>query len=118
MSKDAGDTHGTLTQLAVDGGMSDSQYCMQFQADVSGVRVVRPAMRETTCLGAAIAAGLAAGCWRDLDHVADEVSRGKPGRTVFEPRWDRAKSEKLFRRWEHAVEMSRGWVRDEHEESS
>lgn len=115
MSKDAGESHGRLSSLAVDGGMSESEYCMRFQADVSGVRVVRPAMRETTCLGAAIAAGLAVGCWRDLDHVADEVVKSKTGRTVFEPKGDREKSERLFKRWEQAVEMSRGWVRDGHE---
>jgi len=107
----AADSGRTLASLAVDGGLSASDVCMQAQADVSGIRVDRPAMRETTALGAAIAAGLATGVWEalaDLDGLAD-----RPGRTVFEPSPDRAKYERLYARWGRAVEMSRGWVRDD-----
>lgn len=107
MEKDSGKK---LERLAVDGGLSNSDLCMQTQADVSGIPVDRPAMRETTALGAAIAAGLATGVWRDLDELKDvhDVS----GRSKFEPRMERKKAERLFRKWEQAVEMSRGWVNE------
>lgn len=103
MERDSGHT---LATLAVDGGLSSSDLCMQTQANVTGIPVVRPAMLETTALGAAIAAGMATGVWgdfKDLDGVNQE------GKKVFEP----VKSEKVarsYRKWEQAVDMSRGWV--------
>lgn len=107
MEKDSGHK---LESLAVDGGLSNSDLCMQTQADISGIPVDRPRMRETTALGAAIAAGLATGVWRELDDLR-QVNRN--GRRVFNPQMDRARAEKLFRKWEQAVEMSRGWMKDE-----
>jgi glycerol kinase len=109
MEKDSGHK---LESLAVDGGLSNSDLCMQTQADISGIPVDRPLMRETTALGAAIAAGLATGVWRELDDLK-EVNRA--GRKVFQPIMKRDKAEKLFRKWEQAVEMSRGWVKDQGE---
>jgi glycerol kinase len=106
MEKDSG---RPLESLAVDGGLSNSDLCMQTQADITGIRVDRPAMRETTALGAAIAAGLATGVWgqlEDLKHV------NQVGRRVFSPVMERTKADKLFTKWEQAVEMSRGWLRD------
>ncbi|KAK1498553.1 glycerol kinase [Colletotrichum tamarilloi] len=105
----ANDSGHALENLAVDGGLSNSDLCMQSQADISGIRVDRPAMRETTALGAAIAAGLALGVWdelEDLKHV------NQNGRKIFTPALDRETSQKMFKKWEQAVEMSRGWVRD------
>lgn len=107
MEKDSGHK---LESLAVDGGLSNSDLCMQTQADISGIPVDRPRMRETTALGAAIAAGLATGVWRELDDLR-QVNRN--GRRVFYPQMDRARAEKLFRKWEQAVEMSRGWMKEE-----
>ncbi len=107
MAKDSG---RKLESLAVDGGLSNSDLTMQTQADFTGIRVDRPAMRETTALGAAIAAGLATGVWKSLDDVKH---MNQTGRTVFEPRMDRDKAERMFRKWNQAVEMSRGWVRGE-----
>ena len=107
MEKDSGKR---LASLAVDGGLSNSDLCMQTQADISGIPVDRPMMRETTALGAAIAAGLATGVWRELEelrHVHDRT-----GRSVFEPQMERKKAKKLFKKWEQAVEMSRGWVNE------
>jgi len=103
------DSQHKLESLAVDGGLSNSDLCMQTQADISGIPVDRPAMRETTALGAAIAAGLATGVWRELD---DLCGMNRAGRKVFKPQIDKAKAERLFRKWEQAVEMSRGWLRD------
>ncbi|KAK2033856.1 glycerol kinase [Colletotrichum zoysiae] len=107
MAKDSGHA---LESLAVDGGLSNSDLCMQTQADVSGIRVDRPGMRETTALGAAISAGLALGVWDELGDL-ERVNRS--GRTVFEPSLAKDKADRMFRKWERAVEMSRGWVSDD-----
>lgn len=104
MEKDSGHK---LEGLAVDGGMSNSDLCMQTQADVIGIPVDRPVMRETTALGAAIAAGFAVGIWREFDELKE---LNKEDRTIFKPQIDKAKSDKMFKKWEQAVEMSKGWV--------
>ena len=67
-------------------------------------------MRETTSLGAAIAAGLAAGVWKNFDELK---GLNMEDRTVFEPKLSKEESLKMYRRWERAVEMSRGWTADE-----
>ena len=63
-------------------------------------------MRETTALGAAIAAGLAVGVWESIDELK-EINL--EGRTVFKPQMEETKSKQMFGRWEKAVQMSRGW---------
>ncbi|RAL17280.1 glycerol kinase [Aspergillus homomorphus CBS 101889] len=112
MEKDSGHA---LSELAVDGGMSNSDLAMQIQADLISIPVYRPQMRETTALGAAIAAGLAAGVWRNITELRD-LNRGSgSGGTVFEPRpGSREKGAQAFAMWEKAVEMSRGWTGDRH----
>lgn len=107
MEKDSGKK---LQILAVDGGLSNSDLCMQTQADISGIPVDRPAMRETTALGAAIAAGLATGVWKELEDL-DQVNR--KNRKVFKPQIPQEKGQKMFKRWNQAVEMSKGWIRDD-----
>ncbi len=115
MEKDSGHR---LEALAVDGGMSNSDLTMQTQADISGVQVERPGMRETTALGAAIAAGLAVpGCWTGLDELT-ELMRKKDGRRVFTPRMDQKQVRRMYDHWERAVEMSRGWVKTEIEDEA
>lgn len=109
MEKDSGKK---LQILAVDGGLSNSDLCMQTQADISGIPVDRPAMRETTALGAAIAAGLATGVWAQLEDLS-QVNRRN--RKVFEPQMSKEKSQKMVRKWNQAVEMSKGWLRDSSE---
>ncbi|KAI5866216.1 glycerol kinase [Durotheca rogersii] len=110
------DSNHKLESLAVDGGMSNSDLTMQTQADISGIRVERPAMRETTALGAAIAAGLAVeGCWSGLEELV-ELTRRKPGRRVFEPSIEPKRARRMYQHWERAVDMSRGWVREEQDE--
>ncbi|KAK4148771.1 glycerol kinase [Chaetomidium leptoderma] len=103
------DSNHKLESLAVDGGLSNSDLCMQTQANVSGIPVDRPLMRETTALGAAIAAGLATGVWRELEDLK-EVNQN--GRKVFQPEMERDESERLYKKWGQAVEMSKGWVQD------
>jgi glycerol kinase len=64
-------------------------------------------MRETTALGAAIAAGFAIDIWRELDELA---GLGRQGRTIFTPKIGRKEREAMVNRWEHAVRMCRGWI--------
>lgn len=107
MEKDSGKA---LAKLAVDGGMSNSDLCMQTQADIIGIPVDRPAMRETTSLGSAIAAGFAVGVWESFDELK-EINQD--GRTVFESQISRDKSAKMYKVWSKAVQMCRGWVEEE-----
>lgn len=107
MEKDSGHK---LTQLNVDGGMSNSALCMQTQADLVGIPIVRPKMRETTALGAAIAAGFASDVWQDFAELKDINSKDE---TVFEPKMHVKASAKMFKRWERAVVMCKGWLAEE-----
>lgn len=107
MSKDSGKP---LQELKVDGGMSNSALCMQTQADLVGIPIVRPKMRETTALGAAIAAGFAVDVWKDFAELKEVNTAGE---TRFEAEMDSKKSDKLFKRWEKAVNMTRGWTADD-----
>jgi glycerol kinase len=103
------DSSHKLENLAVDGGMSNSDLCMQLQADIIGISVDRPVMRETTALGAAIAAGFAVGIWKEFEELK---ALNKEDRTIFKPNIDPKKSERMFRKWEQAVEMSKGWSKE------
>jgi len=104
MEKDSG---SPLAELAVDGGMSNSDLCMQTQSDLISIPVNRPAMRETTALGAAIAAGLAVGVWSGIDEVR-EVN--KVGSTRFEPIKSKEEAGEMFGRWSKAVQTCTGFV--------
>ncbi|KAI9040947.1 glycerol kinase [Aspergillus affinis] len=101
------DSGHKLTQLAVDGGMSNSDICMQTQADVIQIPVERPAMHETTALGAAIAAGFAIDVWKDFNELKN---MNRANRTTFEPHISIKKSARMYKQWSKAVEMSRGWT--------
>lgn len=103
MEKDSG---VRLTALKVDGGMVVNELLMQFQADILGVPVVRPRVSETTALGAAYAAGLAVGFWRDMD----ELRRNWGIDRTWEPRMEEGRREELYRGWKRAVERTLGWV--------
>ncbi|RKF56730.1 Glycerol kinase [Golovinomyces cichoracearum] len=106
MEKDSG---YKFESLSVDGGLSNSDLCMQIQADIIQIPVDRPMMRETTALGAAIAAGLAIHMWQDLDELR-EIN--EEGRDIFTPQLDIQTCTNMVRKWEHAVQMSRGWDRE------
>ena len=95
-----------LTELKVDGGMIANNTLMQFQADIIGVPVVRPVVAETTALGAAYAAGLAVGFWKDLDDLRknwQEDSR-------WEPKKDEDERARQIRNWKKAVTKTFDWV--------
>ena len=104
MEKDSGHK---LTELAVDGGMSNSNLCMQTQANITGIPVDRPAMRETTALGAAIAAGFAVDIWKEFDELKEINQKN---RMVFESNISKEEGDKMFKKWSRAVEMCRGWL--------
>lgn len=80
---------------------------LQTQADLIGIPVNRPAMRETTALGAAIAAGLAVGIWESFEDLREINTEG---RTIFKPQLKKEDSEARFSRWQKAVQMSKGWL--------
>ncbi|WPH00360.1 Hypothetical protein R9X50_00318700 [Acrodontium crateriforme] len=101
------DSGHKLSGLAVDGGMSNSQLCMQTQANINGIPVDRPAMRETTALGAAIAAGFAVDIWKDFSELK---AINQKDRTLFEPDISPEDSKKMFKKWSRAVEMCKGWL--------
>jgi glycerol kinase len=94
-----------LTELRVDGGASRNDLLMQFQADILNVPVVRPAVTETTALGAAYLAGLAVGFWKD----ADDLARHWKADRRFEPKMPRAQASRLRERWNEALARSKSW---------
>jgi glycerol kinase len=97
-----------LSALRVDGGASKNDLLMQIQADVLGVPVERPAITETTALGAAYLAGLAAGFWSCCDDLEDNWQLER----VFEPRMAPDEREALIAGWRRAVERSQGWAQE------
>lgn len=135
MARDSGTA---LNMLAVDGGMSNSDESMQIQADIlgtsllpllllvaaccccqlrdsrltacKGLEIDRPQMRETTALGAAIAAGFAVGVWKEFSELK---GINRDGRTTFRPKTTEASREKLYANWERAVERSKGWLNND-----
>jgi glycerol kinase len=90
----------------VDGGATANDLLMQIQADVLGIPVERPIVRETTALGAALLAGLASGFYPDAAAVT--VARRTERR--FEPSADEAGRQRLRAAWQKAVERSKGWA--------
>ncbi len=94
-----------LRALRVDGGMTANRTLMQFQADLLNVPVLRPAMTETTALGAAYAAGLAVGYWTGLDDLRANQDVAE----TWTPGMDADRRAALTRSWSKAVERSFGW---------
>ena len=102
------DTGLPLSSLKADGGASRDHFLMQFQADILNKPVRRPAIRETTGLGAAYLAGLAVGVWKDLLEIEGLWKCD----TVFTPNMDPAEAEHLLKGWHRAVGRSLGWAKD------
>jgi glycerol kinase len=97
-----------LTELRADGGATANPWLMQFQADVLGVSVLVPEIRETTALGAAYLAGLGCGIW-----TLDDVRAGWGVRARYEPAMSDVKRTQLLADWRRAVERSRSWAVDQ-----
>ncbi|MER7070829.1 glycerol kinase GlpK [Terrabacter sp. NPDC000476] len=98
-----------LRELRVDGGMVANSLLMQLQADTLQVPVVAPEVVETTAVGAAFAAGLAVGLWRDRDELRQLWRTGRR----WEPRADSDLPTTRWREWHRAVDRSLGWVATE-----
>ncbi len=103
MEKDSG-VH--LEVLKVDGGVTANELCMQIQADVLGVPVSRPVVAETTALGAAYAAGLAVGFWKNTDELRANWNESKR----WTPVWSEEQRDKAYGMWKKAVERTLNWV--------
>jgi glycerol kinase len=97
------DSGHKLKELRVDGGATANNFLMQFQADILGSPIVRPADVETTALGAAYLAGLATGFFKTLDDLEHFWQSDR----VFEPQMTRDQREGLFAGWRHAVSQCR-----------
>ncbi|MGC4981993.1 MULTISPECIES: glycerol kinase GlpK [unclassified Streptomyces] len=97
-----------ITTLKVDGGMTKNHLLMQHQADVLGVPVIRPKVSETTCLGAAYAAGLATGVWNDLDELKSHWQKD----VEWTPSMEASVRDSEYDNWRKAVEKSFGWHDD------
>lgn len=95
-----------MTEMKVDGGITANQLCMQLQADVMGIDIVKPLITETTALGAAYAAGLAIGFWKSTDEVKAQWRQDQ--------RWQAESDEKTrtlgVAQWKRAVKRSFNWV--------
>ncbi len=106
MAQDAG---LSIDHLRVDGGASQNDFLMQFQADLLGAVVDRPPVLEVTAFGAAALAGLAVGFWQDRGDL--RASAEASGGTRFEPELGEAEREAAYAQWKRAVERSLDWDR-------
>ncbi|WP_114422711.1 glycerol kinase GlpK [Nocardioides houyundeii] len=104
--RDVLETMPDLASLRVDGGAAANDLLCQIQADQVGVPVERPRVVETTALGAAFLAGLGTGVWNSVDDLRETWQLERS----FEPRSDRQDSDRAYRRWQDAVERSKGWA--------
>jgi glycerol kinase len=103
MQKDSGIT---LHNLRTDGGMVKDEMLMQFQSDILNIPVVRPVIQETTALGAAYAAGLAVGYYKDLEDLKANWAVDH----TWEPHLEERERERLYASWKKAVTRSLDWV--------
>ena len=100
------DAQTPIAELRVDGGAVVNNLLMQFQTDILNTPVVRPAVTETTALGAAYLAGLAIGYWSSLADIAEHWQMEKR----FDPQMDSMQREHLYMNWKKAVECAREWM--------
>jgi glycerol kinase len=103
MARDAG---VGFEVLKVDGGVTANELCMQLQADICDVPVVRPVVAETTALGAAYAAGLAAGFWKDTDELRANWRESRR----WEPAWSPDRRAAGYAGWRKAVDRTLNWI--------
>jgi glycerol kinase len=102
----AQDSGVTLDVLKVDGGITVNNLAMQIQADVLGVPVSRPVVAETTALGAAYAAGLAVGFWKNTEELRENWNESQR----WQPTWSAEQREQGYGRWKKAVQRTLDWV--------
>ncbi|MGK3736229.1 MAG: glycerol kinase [Bacillariaceae sp.] len=103
------DSHVPLKELRVDGGGTANTLLMQFTADMTDVPVIKPVVKETTALGAAFAAGLAVGVWKDTKEIKSLWAEEER----FVPSMDSKLREKYLKGWKKAIQKSMDWVDDD-----
>jgi glycerol kinase len=96
-------------ELRVDGGATENDFLCQFQADILGLPILRPRVRETTGLGAAYLAGLGVGLWPDAEALRGLWRLDR----AFEPAMPAERRETLYAGWRRAVDRARDWAREE-----
>jgi len=106
------DSNVRLKALKVDGGGSHNKLLMQFQADMIDAPVVIPRVQETTAMGAAFAAGLAVGVWRDTQEIKTLWNQAE----IFVPLMSEGKREHNWKGWKKAIKRSLDWIETEEEE--
>ncbi len=99
----------SLKAMRVDGGATANNFLMQFQADILGVTVERPAVTETTALGVAYLAGLATGFWQSQEEIAQQWTVERR----FEPQMSESERDRLYSGWQRAVERAQAWEKVE-----
>lgn len=97
-----------LKNLRVDGGACANDHLMQFQADILDSEVHRPEIIESTAMGAAFLAGIHVGFWKQSD-----IDETRPMNKIFKPTFDRVKRKRLYKKWQKAVERTKGWEDEE-----
>jgi len=101
-----------MTSLRVDGGAVKNNFLCQLQSDIIQTDIVRPEVDETTALGSAYAAGLAVGYWDTVDELRDNWQIDRD----FSPEREQEEVDKLYSRWDDAVERSKNWAQDDEED--
>ena len=95
-----------LSEMRVDGGITNNKLCMQLQADIMNIDVVKPVITETTALGAAFAAGLAVGVWKSTDEIKQIWKRESTWQSKSSAEW-RVSG---YQNWRKAIERTLNWV--------
>jgi len=103
------DSHIDLEKLRIDGGASQNELLMQFQADILGAPVLRAEIRDTTALGAAYLAGLGIGFWRNREEIESNWRADK----TYTSQMNEKERDRLYRNWQRAVERAKKWVVEE-----
>ena len=99
----AADTGSDINTIKVDGGASVSAPIMQFQSDITGKKLLKPVIAETTALGAAFLAGLAVGFWKSKEELKKSWVLDK----TYEPKMPEEEAKKLIKGWEKAVKCTK-----------
>jgi glycerol kinase len=100
------DSTETPPSLRVDGGVTKSEFLMQFQADILGIPVEKPEITEMACLGAGYLAGLGVGFWENIEELEEKWKL----ESVYEPRMKQNKRDELYAKWKDAVQRSFKWA--------
>ena len=98
--------HFSMKHLKIDGGVTNSEFLIQFQADVLGISIIKPKNVEVTALGVAFLAGLAVGFWSDLE----EIKQLQSDSMKYHPKIAQEFMEPLRKRWKYAVEITRKYA--------